>query len=142
MAFLGGRMILEFEYRRSKMEKIYRRIRTVYTIANTEISNSYFQDRYQQMALHWASVGGHAEVSAELLSHGADISPVNEKVQTFLHLAVQSRSVETVRIVRNLDYRTISYLDTYHIFNKNASGQGHRDICSRPGKKLGVARSG
>ena len=28
-------MIWEFGYRRSKMEKIYRRIRTVYTIANT-----------------------------------------------------------------------------------------------------------
>ena len=36
MAFLAGRMIWEFGYRRSKMEKIYRRIRTVYTIANTE----------------------------------------------------------------------------------------------------------
>ena len=36
MAFLGGRMIWEFGYRRSKMEKIYRRIRTVYTIANTD----------------------------------------------------------------------------------------------------------
>jgi len=35
MAFLAGRMIWEFGYRRSKMEKIYRRIRTVYTIANT-----------------------------------------------------------------------------------------------------------
>jgi hypothetical protein len=35
MAFLSGRMIWEFEYRRSKMDKIYRRIRTVYTIANT-----------------------------------------------------------------------------------------------------------
>ena len=35
-------MIWEFGYRRSKMEKIYRRIRTVYTIANTgvfEVSN-------------------------------------------------------------------------------------------------------
>jgi hypothetical protein len=29
-------MIWEFGYRRSKMEKIYRRIRTVYTIANTD----------------------------------------------------------------------------------------------------------
>jgi hypothetical protein len=28
-------MICEFEYRRSKLEQIYRRIRTVYTIANT-----------------------------------------------------------------------------------------------------------
>ena len=37
MASLGGRMIWEFEYRRCKMEKIYRRIRTVYTIANTAI---------------------------------------------------------------------------------------------------------
>ena len=36
MAFLGGRMIWEFGYRRSKMEKIYRRIRTVYTTANTD----------------------------------------------------------------------------------------------------------
>jgi hypothetical protein len=36
MAFLAGRMIWEFGYRRSKMEKIYRRIRTVYTIANTD----------------------------------------------------------------------------------------------------------
>jgi hypothetical protein len=35
MAFLARRMIWEFGYRRSKMEKIYRRIRTVYTIANT-----------------------------------------------------------------------------------------------------------
>jgi hypothetical protein len=35
MAFLAGRMIWEFGYRRSKMEKIYRRIRTVYTTANT-----------------------------------------------------------------------------------------------------------
>ena len=35
MAFLSGRMIWEFEYRRSKVDKIYRRIRTVYTIANT-----------------------------------------------------------------------------------------------------------
>jgi hypothetical protein len=30
-------MIWEFGYRRSKMEKIYRRIRTVYTIANTAL---------------------------------------------------------------------------------------------------------
>ena len=36
MAFLAGRMIWEFGYRRSKMEKIYRRIRTVYTTANTD----------------------------------------------------------------------------------------------------------
>lgn len=35
MALLAGRMIWEFGYRRSKMEKIYRRIRTVYTTANT-----------------------------------------------------------------------------------------------------------
>ena len=35
MAFLAGRMIWEFGYRRIKTEKIYRRIRTVYTIANT-----------------------------------------------------------------------------------------------------------
>jgi DHA1 family multidrug resistance protein-like MFS transporter len=40
MAFLAGRMIWEFGYRRSKMEKIYRRIRTVYTIANTVHSTS------------------------------------------------------------------------------------------------------
>jgi hypothetical protein len=33
--FLAGRMILRFGYRRRKMEKISRRIRTVYTIANT-----------------------------------------------------------------------------------------------------------
>jgi hypothetical protein len=36
MTFLAGRMIWEFEYRRSKIETIYRRIRTVYTIANTD----------------------------------------------------------------------------------------------------------
>ena len=30
-------MIWEFGYRRNKMEKIYRRIRTVYTIANTAL---------------------------------------------------------------------------------------------------------
>jgi hypothetical protein len=36
MAFLGSRMIWEFGYRRSKVEKIYRRTRTVYTIANTK----------------------------------------------------------------------------------------------------------
>ena len=35
MAFLAGRMIWEFGYRRSKMEKIYRRIRTVDTTDNT-----------------------------------------------------------------------------------------------------------
>jgi hypothetical protein len=45
MAFLAGRMIWEFGYRRSKMEKIYRRIRTVYTIANT-VSISVFSDTY------------------------------------------------------------------------------------------------
>jgi len=38
MAFLAGRMIWEFGYRRSKMEKIYRRIRTVYTIASTALN--------------------------------------------------------------------------------------------------------
>jgi hypothetical protein len=38
MAFLGGRMIWEFGYRRSKMEKIYHRIRTVYTIATLGVS--------------------------------------------------------------------------------------------------------
>lgn len=35
MAFLAGRIIWEFGYRRSKAEKKYRRIRTVYTIAYT-----------------------------------------------------------------------------------------------------------
>ena len=35
MALLAGGMIWEFQYRRSKMEKIFRRIRPVYTVANT-----------------------------------------------------------------------------------------------------------
>ena len=42
MAFLAGRMIWEFGYRRSKMEKIYRRIRTVYTIANTALGSDKY----------------------------------------------------------------------------------------------------
>jgi ankyrin repeat protein len=37
-------------------------------------------------------------VAEELLLHGADMPPVNEKGRTFLHLAVPSRSVETVRV--------------------------------------------
>ena len=36
-------MIWEFGYRRSKMEKIYRRIRTVYTIANTGLGGDIIE---------------------------------------------------------------------------------------------------
>ena len=51
MAFLAGRMIWEFGYRRSKMEKIYRRIRTVYTIANTEHGSYELSERWRFGAL-------------------------------------------------------------------------------------------
>jgi hypothetical protein len=80
MAFLGGRMILEFEYRRSKMEKIYRRIRTVYTIANTEISNSYFQDRntiqyYEEnLAARDARLTAVQEATRPTLLHNSSIN--------------------------------------------------------------------
>jgi hypothetical protein len=43
--FLAGRIIWEFRYRRSKMEKIYRRIRTVYTIANTDCDDNHGPER-------------------------------------------------------------------------------------------------
>jgi ankyrin repeat protein len=78
--------------------------------------------------LHFSSAGGHAEAADELLLHGADISPVNKKGQTFLHLAVLSRSTGTVAVLldkgavvsaRNLEGSTALHL---------AADQGHREI--------------
>lgn len=57
------------------------------------------QDEYQRTALHFASAGGHAEAADEPLLHGADTSPINKKGQTFLHLAVLSRSPNTVAVL-------------------------------------------
>src|SRR5579859_1478199 len=50
------------------------------------------QDGYKRTALYFPSVGGHAEAADERILHGADISPINKKGQTFLHLTVLSRS--------------------------------------------------
>jgi ankyrin repeat protein len=56
------------------------------------------QDEYQRTVLHFASAGGYAEAADELLLHGADISPINTKGQTFLYLVVLNRSTEIVAV--------------------------------------------
>jgi ankyrin repeat protein len=49
--------------------------------------------------LHFASASGHIEAADELFSHGADISLINKKGQTFLHLAVLSKSIKIVAVL-------------------------------------------
>ncbi|KAF2191296.1 hypothetical protein K469DRAFT_656055 [Zopfia rhizophila CBS 207.26] len=45
---------------------------------------------YHQTAMCWASKEGHGDVVEELLLAGGDISYVDSKGQTLLHLAVRS----------------------------------------------------
>jgi ankyrin repeat protein len=57
--------------------------------------------------LHFASAGRHAKAVDKFLLYGADISPVNKKGQTFLHLVVLNRSTETVVVF--LDKKTVVF---------------------------------
>ena len=84
-------------------------------------------DGYQRTALHFTLVCGHAKAADELLSHGADISPIN-KGQTFLHLAVLSRSTETVAVLLDkgavVSAQDLEGSTALHV----AAGQGYREI--------------
>jgi len=59
------------------------------------------QDSFQLTALYWASVGGHDCAAEELLLRGADTSTTDEKGQTLIHLAVESRSLQMVALILN-----------------------------------------
>jgi hypothetical protein len=85
MAFLAGRIIWEFGYRRSKMERIYRRMRTVYTIANTACS---LHDSFRQL------------LSGPARAQSADSRRLHPLTATDRSGVVQSRMVWTMA-----DYR-------------------------------------
>jgi ankyrin repeat protein len=57
------------------------------------------QDEHQGTALNFASASRHAKAENELLLYVADISPINKKGQTFLYLAVLSKSPEKVAVL-------------------------------------------
>lgn len=60
---------------------------------------SVLQEDIHQTAICWASKEVHKDAVEELLLGGGDISYLDSKVQTLLHLAVRNGSEETVALL-------------------------------------------